>query len=301
VLAACKNIAFYPQIYFRANGPAIDSKIKCDDYSEFKSKDSRFHDVWGEDMPQYFKIPGVDNKYDIVSPMSSYGEMHLMLMPNRDGNNSLLTDYRTNRQSLIKSLNSTVKLLQKAYPNRNVIILESGSNEEMKTKNQCGIIPAHIHFIIPPKNSNLDFDRFKSALKKKFEDSEQWQCDFEKNTTTLKNSDFNQIYSSINRNMGNGDFPYGLNAVIKPNGKIDAVVFIKDQPYKINPPFVTYKLLTEELYGRTDPEYYNWKALVSSSDRTPKQKQRIAECREGLQNFLSIVDAEIQGETAIIK
>jgi len=301
VLLACKNVAFYPQIYFKSNGNPVDPKVKCDDYSEFKSKGSRFHKVLGDDIPQYFKLPGVDSKYDVVSLIYPYGEVHLMLMPNRDGNNSLLTDYRTNRQPLIKSLNNTVKLLQKAYPNRNIIILESGSNEDMKNKNKCGVIPAHIHFVIPPKDSNLDFNRFKSVLKQKFEDSEQWQCDFEKNTTTLKNSDFDQVYSSINKNMGGGDFPYGLNAVVKPNGKIDALVFIKDQPYKKNPPFVTYKLLTEELYGRTDSEYYDWKSLVSSPDRTPKQKQRIAECREGLQNFLNIVDAEIEGDTAIVK
>ena len=301
MLTACKNIAFYPQIYFRANGTTVDPKVKCDDYSEFKSKGSRLHEVLGNDMPIYFKVPGVDNKYDIVSHIYPYGEVHLMLMPNKDGNNSLLTDYKTNRGPLIKSINSTVKLLQKAYPNRNIIILESGSTEDMKNRNKYGIIPAHLHFVVPPENNNLDFDRFKSVLKKKFEDSDDWQCDFEKNTTTLENSDFDQVYSSLNRNMGTGDFPYSLYGVVKPNGKLDALHFATDQPYKRYPHFVSYKTLTEELYNRTDPEYYDWKSLVTNPDRTPIQKQRIAECREGLQNFLNIVDAKIEGETATVK
>jgi len=301
MLSICKNNAFYPQIYFRANGNPVDSKVKSDDYSEFKSKSSRFHQIMGEDMPQYFKVPGVDNKYDIVGHIYPYGELHLMLMPNQDGNNSLLTDYRTNRQSLIKSINSTIKLLQKAYPNRNIIILESGSNEDMKNKNKCGIIPAHLHFVVPPEKNNLDFNRFKSVLKQKFEDSDGWQCDFEKNTTTLKNSDFDQVYSSISRNLGVSDFAYSLYGVVRPNGKVDALHFASDQPYKRYPHFVSYKTLTEELYNRTDPEYYDWKSLVTNPDRTPIQKQRIAECREGLQNFLNIVDAKIEGETATVK
>lgn len=301
MLSISKNIAFYPQIYFGANSSIIDPKVKCDNYSEFKTKNNQFHEVLGDDMPRYFKIPGVDNKYDIVSHIYPYGEVHLMLMPNKDGNNSLLTDYRTNRQSLIKSIDSTVKLLQKAYPNRNIIILESGSSEDMKNRNKCGIIPAHLHFVVPPENNNLDFNKLKSVLKKKFEDSDDWQCDFEKNTTTLKNVDFDQIYSSLNRNMGSGDFPYSLNGVVKPNGKVDALNFTIDQPYKRYPRFVTYKTLTEELYDRTDPEYYDWKALVTDPDRTSKQKQRIAECREGLQNFLNIIDADIEGETATVK
>ena len=254
-----------------------NKQIACDDYLAFVN--NRMNGLTGTILGEKFAPPisirGISSDYDMYFHIYGLGDLHLMLMPKKNGLHNYVMDYTNNPKLTINNITELVKICNKNQnKSQQLYLFESGSSYKQSIENTKGIIPAHLHYIL---GDNINEDE----LLKTFEGMAG------RKIIKLENITLDYLYKRLQNLTYSGFFGYKhISKQISPD-RYNSYILIENNPNIPSKSQLQPRVLSKLFNGGSeDNEHYNWKILdTDSKNWTYIQKQHIEKNRKAYQDF----------------